>query len=157
MSSALNYLGRKKSNNAQTQQEKMFELMNPTPQFPKKTLPEAEQASSQQNYKAMADRLITLLSDIKMNDDVSITTQFYNPNIVRIVFKGAPYESYKYPIYISIQLPEKTISGNTQDVRPDDMAKIKAILATVGGKYRNKSRRSKRTKRSRRSKRTKRK
>jgi len=149
----------KKSQNAQTQQEKMLELMNPTSEFPKK-LPPATEEAPQQNYKAMADTLIALLSDIKMNDGVSISTQFYNPNIVRIVFKGAPYESYKYTVYISIQLPGKTISGNTQDVREDDMTKIKdvlATLATLGGKYRKKSRYSKRSKRFKKSKKTKRK
>jgi hypothetical protein len=153
---ALSALSFKKSQNEKTYQEKMLELMNPTSEFPKK-LPPATEEAPQQNYKAMADTLIALLSDIKMNDGVSITTQFYNPNIVRIVFKGTPYESYKYSVFISIQLPGKTISGNTQDVREDDMTKIKGVLATVGGKYRKKSRRSKRSKRSRRSKKTKRK
>jgi hypothetical protein len=133
----------KKYNNVRMQQEKMP--------------PVTQEASPQQNYKEMADKIIALLSDIKMNDGVSITTQFYNPNIVRIIFKGTPYKSYKYPVYISIQLPGKTISGNTQDVREDDMTKIKDVLATVGGKYRNKSRRSNRSKRFRRSKHTKRK
>ena len=156
---SLSMLAFKKAKNTEekTQEEKMLELMNPSSEFSKKPPPATEEASPPPNYKAMADTLIALLSDIKMNDGVSISTQFYNPNIVRIVFKGAPYESYKYTVYISIQLPGKIISGNTYYVREDDMTKIKSVLATLGGKYRKKSRYSKRSKRFKKSKKTKRK
>lgn len=161
MSSGLNYVDYKKSNNVATHeqrhQQRMLQLMNPTPQLPEQSLSGAEQPSSQQNYKAMADRFITLLSDIQMNDGVTITTQFYNPNIIRITFNNGPYKNFKYLVYFSIKLPEKIFSGNTQDVRPIDMEKINKVLATFGGKRRNKSRRFKRLRRSRRSKKTNRK
>ena len=101
----------------------------------------------EKNYEQLANAIIGKLSTLEFNDSVTITTQFYNPNIIRITFNNGPYKNFKYLVYFSIKLPEKIFSGNTQDIRAIDIEKINEVLTTFGGKRRNKSRRFKRLRR----------